>query len=36
MELIETCFLTGVVTYHCNVTLVGSTEHFIANDGFRS
>jgi len=29
----ETCFLTSVV---CSVTLGGSTEHFTANDGFKS
>jgi len=35
MELIETCFLTNinVVICHYAVTLVGSNEHFIVNDG---
>jgi len=36
MELIETYFLTGVVTYQCSVTQGGSTEHFTTKDGFRS
>jgi len=35
MELIETCFLTSVVTYHKSVTLGGSTEHFNTKDGFK-
>ena len=35
MELIETCFLTGVVNYHKRLTLGGSAEHFTTNDGVK-
>jgi len=35
MELIETCFLTGVVIYHKRAILGESTEHFTTNDDFK-
>jgi len=35
MESIETCFLTSVFIYCKSVTLVGSTELFTTNDGFK-